>query len=49
MVLATDYHPRDGGGISVDTSLEKTRSEKVWKHKHPQTAQSRSICIQIGA
>ena len=45
MVLAAAHHPRDGGGISVDTSLEKTRSEKVWKHKYPQTAQSRSVRI----
>ncbi len=45
MVLATGHHPRDGGGISVDTSLEKTRSEKVWKHKYPKTAKPRSIRI----
>ena len=45
MVLATAHHPLDGAGISVDTSLEKTRSKKVWKHKHPKTTQSRSVRI----
>ena len=45
MVLAAAHHPRDGGGVSVDTSLEKTRSENVWKHKHLKTAQSRSVRI----
>ena len=40
MVLAPHHHPRDGDGVSVDTCLEKTSSEKVWKHKHPKTVKS---------
>ena len=33
MVLATAHYPCDGSGVSVDASLEKTCSEKVWKHQ----------------
>lgn len=38
MVLVVAHPPCDVGGISVDTSLEKTNPEKVWKHKHLKAA-----------
>ena len=47
MVLVTAHHPRDVSRILVDATLEKTCTEKIWKHKHFKTSQPRSVRIQI--